>query len=281
MSKVRVPEEPLAEPLLADDDLSERLLVDGKEEEVEIDEEIDEESENRSWSRGEKQPNTCKDGLWVILFLIQLVVIVTIAVAWGLNMPSAWPSITDDDNIHTDTSNSQMYGGFSVLMISAAVGACAIASLALLVTTHFAAQLIQASIIFNILISIAFSVVCFSQDAAGMAGFGLFSCFIGILYAWSIWPMIPWAASNLVTAVTAIRTNVGVTVVGLGMVLLTSAFTLLWLLAFFGTAMHSMYSCDDEGSCSSHINGIIVSLFLLSFYWTTQVLKVREMNAGK
>lgn len=268
----KVPEEPLAEPLLADDDLSERLLVDGKEQEVEIDEEIDEDLENRSWSRGEKQPNTCKEGLWVILFLIQLVVIVTIAVAWGLNMPSAWPSITDDDTIHT--SNSQMYAGFSILMISAALGACAISSLALLVTTHFAAQLIQASIILNILISIAFSVVCFSQDAAGMAGFGLFSCFIGILYAWSIWPMIPWAASNLVTAVTAIRTNVGVTVVGLGMVLLTSAFTLLWLLALFGTAMH-MYSCD-EGSCSSHINGIIVSLFLLSFYWTTQVLKVRD-----
>jgi hypothetical protein len=261
-------DESLSDPLVEASDLSEALLGSHKEEAVILDED-DADFQNHvagAWTHGVKQPSTCRDGFWVLLFLGQLATIIGLGVAWGIPAATGrgWPS-EDESHLY--------YSDFALLILCTALSASAISSLAMLVMTHFAALLIQISICFNIAASLIFSVLCLVQHETGGATMGLLFFLVGVCYARAVWPLIPWAASNLVTAVTAINTNIGVTVVGFGMVLLTLGFTLLWVLAFAGTCMHTTV-CGSDGQCESHINGMVVALFLLAFYWNMQVIKV-------
>eukprot|EP00545_Synedropsis_sp_CCMP1620_P000665 CAMPEP_0119013882 /NCGR_PEP_ID=MMETSP1176-20130426/9166_1 /TAXON_ID=265551 /ORGANISM="Synedropsis recta cf, Strain CCMP1620" /LENGTH=520 /DNA_ID=CAMNT_0006967009 /DNA_START=43 /DNA_END=1605 /DNA_ORIENTATION=+ len=254
----------LSEPLLGQHSSKqeqEAVTVDGEDEEFPND--------HLSWTRGEKQPSTCRDGFWVILFLGQFVAIAALAIVWGIPAATSggWP---------TDDENHLYYSDFAFLILWTALGASAISSLAMLVMTHYADLLIQISICFNIAASLVFSVLCLVQLNVGGAMVGLLFFTVGLCYARAVWPLIPWAASNLVTAVAAIQTNIGITLVGFGMVVLTLGFTLLWVLAFAGAYMHTTVCSgaeDGQQQCESHINGIVVALFLLAFYWTMQVIK--------
>lgn len=256
-------EEPIAEPLFEptnSNDLSEKLLSAGGQEAVIGDEEL----QNISWTRGEKQPSVCQDGIWAFLFLLQLVLVGSLGIVWGSG--GSWPP--------NDSTSHFQFSGFAILILWTSLGASAISSLALFVMTRWAAELIQISIIFNICVSLSFAILCLVQNVMAGAITGLIIFAIGILYARAVWPLIPWAASNLETAMTAIKTNLGVTIVGFGMIVLTIGFTMVWLLAIVGTNMHST-TCSEDGQCESHLNGITLALFLLSFYWTIQVTKVR------
>jgi len=95
---------------------------------------------------------------------------------------------------------------------------------------------------------------------------------VGVCYAFAVWNRIPWAASNLTTAITAIQANLGVVLVPHVLSLLSCGYVILWSLAHFGVCTHST-SCDENGTCESHLNGGIIALFLLALFWTQQVIK--------
>jgi hypothetical protein len=109
---------------------------------------------------------------------------------------------------------------------------------------------------------------------------GLFSYF----YAVSVWHRIPFAASNLATAVTAVKANLGLLVLAYAIVFLTIGWTLLWFLALGHSYIQGYFTeCTDgppdqqggqETECDITTGGYyLLFFFLLSFYWTSQVLK--------
>lgn len=82
---------------------------------------------------------------------------------------------------------------------------------------------------------------------------------------------IPFAASNLKTAVIAVRANLGVTLVGLFLVFVAFVWTAIWLLSLTGVYVQMVPRNDKV--CDSRLNGWVALLFLLSYYWTQQVIK--------
>jgi hypothetical protein len=236
--------------------------------------------QNQSWSRGEKQPVLCHDGIWALLFIAQFVLIATLGIAWGLggSWPAAYDSPGSDDNKNQD--RHIYFSDFAILLLWTSLGATAISSLALFVMTHWAKVLIQVSFIFNTVMALAIAILCFGEHQITTGVVALLFSLFGICYAWSVWRFVPWAASNLATAVTAIATNFGVVFIGLAIMMLTIGFTMLWLLAVVGVSMHTTVCTNTSstdasaGSCESHLNEVILALFLLSLYWTFQVFKV-------
>lgn len=269
----------LAEPLLyleptSNEDVADTTIV------VEDDNiEQPQDEQNQTWSRGEKQPVLCHDGIWALLFIAQFAVIATLGIAWGLG--GSWP--TGYDSPDTDYNNNQdthiYFSDFAILLLWTSLGATAISSLALFVMTRWAKVLIQLSFLFNIVMSLAIAILCFAENQIATGVMALIFSLLGICYAWSVWRIVPWAASNLTTAVTAIATNFGVVFIGLAIMMLTIGFTVLWLLAIIGVTMHTTVCTNttttdgSAGSCESHLNEIIFALFLLSLYWTFQVFK--------
>lgn len=100
-------------------------------------------------------------------------------------------------------------------------------------------------------------------------------------YAKAVWHRIPYAASNLKSAVTALRTNLGVAILGFAAFLITIGWICLWVPAMLGTVIHfRTYETTDDNSVnfgtSTSTGTVLALLLLLSFYWTTQVIRVRS-----
>jgi hypothetical protein len=74
-----------------------------------------------------------------------------------------------------------------------------------------------------------------------------------------VWSRIPFAAANLVTALTAVRQNMGVSVLAYGFLTLAFAWSLLW---FMGV-----------GSALTGNQVAVVFLCFVSYYWVHQVLQ--------
>jgi hypothetical protein len=87
---------------------------------------------------------------------------------------------------------------------------------------------------------------------------GLFSFAVGICYAKVVWPRIPYAAANLNTALTAVRQNMGLTVVAYLFLTLAFGWSIFWFLGL--------------GDALAGSKLPVVFLLFVSYYWVHQVL---------
>ena len=105
-----------------------------------------------------------------------------------------------------------------------------------------------------------------------------------IWYARSVQNRIPYAASNLKTGITILKTNLGLGFVALGSMVGLLAYCFGWVWALAGTMQldamqdagvgEASYSSGDQSGLSP-LGGFIAFLFVLSFYWTHQVTIVQ------
>jgi hypothetical protein len=77
---------------------------------------------------------------------------------------------------------------------------------------------------------------------------------------------------NLVTGITAIQANFGVTTFAYLFAVLGVGWSILWAIAFAGVFEYT-YECDAEGFCSDPNYGYMFLLFV-SFFFSHQVLQV-------
>jgi hypothetical protein len=138
--------------------------------------------------------------------------------------------------------------------------------------THHAETLIQSSLIascgFMTLLVVAF----FMDGVVAMGCVWLVVLAITAMYAYTVWYRIPFAAANLRTALSAIQTNAGVCILGYGIALLANVWVVIWFLAFIGVSVKE--SKCSNGVCErNNMNGISILLLLLSYHWTSQVIK--------
>ena len=130
------------------------------------------------------------------------------------------------------------------------------------------------------------------------------SPFVGIFYAiftvCLIWyarrvrNRIPYAASNLKVAITVLKTNLGLGLVSIASMMALIGYCSGWVFAFGGTmqldvmkndSTSESYSYDGSSSDQSDLSalgGFVGFLFILSFYWTQQVIQnvVRATVSG-
>jgi len=102
---------------------------------------------------------------------------------------------------------------------------------------------------------------------------GLFLLIMTVYYAYVVWGRIPFAASNLVTASTAVRFHLcGLATLAYLSLFMVTGWTLWWTATFVST-VYVTSGCDAEGNCASETSMWLVFALLLSYYWTFQVIK--------
>ena len=92
-----------------------------------------------------------------------------------------------------------------------------------------------------------------------MGVLGLLCFAFGCCYACAAWSRIPFAAANMNTGLTAVRANLGLLVMAIFVLAVAFGWSIVW-----STASGGMYQSYGTG---------ILFLFLVSFYWTHQVLQ--------
>ena len=98
---------------------------------------------------------------------------------------------------------------------------------------------------------------------------------ISLAYSIVVWDRIPFATTNLHTALICIKSSADILVAGFAMMLVAFFWTILWMVAFLGIYDHYLDNADHELSNSISWYGLSVSLgMVLSYVWTFNVILV-------
>jgi Plasma-membrane choline transporter len=221
---------------------------------------------------GVKQETRCRDPIFAVLFYINVIAILAVAVVYGPNaLENATESTGQDanDNSKTDVSD---YTGYMYTMVVCSFLSAILAALSLGVMMAIPETLIKISLIFVIAMGLAVCILAFASGSIFAGVLGAIFFLISLCYARAVWPRIPFASANLVTAVTAIRKNFGVVAYAYIFTLLGLAWSIMWAFAFIGS-VDSTYSCDANNVCTNPKYGMIFVLFL-AYFFTQQVIQV-------
>lgn len=198
--------------------------------------------QNMNISKGEPQPKQFNDVFFACLFYAHLGVMGFFLVG----------SLGGQEN-------GGGYGGIIYLCIACSIFAIGLATVSLGFMMKFATGLIQMALVFSIVCSLAMGIIGLMSGQLLMGIMGLVSCAFGVCYAFMVQSRIPFAAANLTTALTAVRANLGTAVVAYIFLGLAMGWTMWW-------------GVVTSGMMNAYGNGIVY-LFLVSYYWTHQVLK--------
>jgi hypothetical protein len=238
------------------------------------------------WTRGETQTPQYRDLPFAIAFVVQFSIVTLMAL---------FPVAKDDTNQY-NSGNSRMLLSSSAFYFLVAIGLPVLAApaLSLLAFKWMMNQpegLIKAAllsgILSNLYMGFLFAVIGFPFYFFNFIAVAILGC-----YARTVWNRIPFAAANLRCAVTAIQSNLGITVLAL----FSSFVSLVWIFIFYNAyagvkdadfmkassgSTNYNTSSSDQGDLSA-IGTLVMLLLGLSFYWTLQVLHntVRATNAG-
>jgi hypothetical protein len=266
----------------------------------------DDATTGNEWKKGEQQPKQYRDVFWALLFYVHLGVVAFAAAIYapamaqgmaedygggGQNRRSMTSSFANSssstirrwlgdgeqqesnwggDN-YGENLNVDMESLFMILFFTGFAGFF-LSSLAMAFMMNFAEGLIKMALWFNIIVSGLITTVALAAGVYQLA----IMCGIGFLisayYAYVVWSRIPFAASNLISAVTAVRANIGLAAFAYLNLFVSFGWSVWWAIAAVATT-YVLNGCDADGNCDQEASGVIVFLFLLSYYWTAQVIK--------
>jgi hypothetical protein len=168
-----------------------------------------------------------------------------------------------------------------VLLSTSAILSLMFASIALAVIMSCAEFLVKGALIFNVALFASICLMAFLSEVYGLAVVLLVLTGFVAFYTCRVWNRVPFAAANLTTAVAAVRANMGLAFYAYWSVLLVFLWSAWWSVVSFST-VYVTNGCQPDGNCAKELNGGIIFLFLLSYYWTAQVIRnvVRCTTAG-
>ena len=244
-------------------------------------------------TRPEKTERGCRDVFFSILFYLHLVGVMYAGVVYAplaaqeasnggerrlvvLPMMMTGDRWLQEEGGEYDGNNNNNEAGDIEVDPSALLGVLVIAgilsfifaSLALGFMMRHAETLVKLALWFNIILFAVMGIFSLLGGAVPAALMFLLFAALSAYYAWRVWARIPFAASNLVTAVSAVKANMGLSLYAYWSVILLFVWSIVWMVSASST-IYVTGNCNAEGECES-VNGGLVFLFMVSYYWTAQ-----------
>jgi hypothetical protein len=210
---------------------------------------------------GQKQAARCNDPIFALLFYVTVIAMLAVSVVYG---PSAMES---DEN-----GESYDYSGYVTATVIVVCLSFLASGGALAIMMCIPETLIKVSLIFVVVLAGLWMVMAFlsGQIFAGIMGAIFFA--MSLCYAKVVWGRIPFATANLVTSMTAIKANLGVTLYAYLFTIIAGMWSILWSVSFVGIYNESE-TCDATGNNCDPGYGILFVLFV-AFFFVQQVLSV-------
>ena len=162
---------------------------------------------------------------------------------------------------------------FSLVFTSIAIS-LVLSSMSLSFMMAFAEGLIKFALIFTCVIYGLSGLLALAVGAGGGAIMSLILCALCVWYTYSVWDRIPFAAVNMKTGISAIKTNIGVALYAYVSLVVMFIWTIWWSITFVSTI--GLAELKEEGNDNENeeaeVDGLLTFLFLVSFYWTSQVI---------
>ena len=198
-------------------------------------------------SKGNRQPNQFNDVFFGVLFFCHLAVMGVLLVS---SLGGGGGYYNNGGDVSGIVYACSVCGVFSAGLSTIALG----------FMMRFATALIKTALFFSVASSLALAILGLASGNLLMGILGLVSFAFGCCYAYFVWSRIPFAAANLNTALTAVRANLGLTLVAYLFLGLALGWSIWWSVAT--SAMINSYGSG------------ITFLLLLSYYWVHQVSEI-------
>lgn len=201
-----------------------------------------------------QQPKQFQDVIWAIAFIIHLG---GMFVLISLNISSGGGDVSIDE-----------FNGLFCLIGFTALIAVALSSLTISLMMKYPTEMIKMALIFSTILLLVMAISAFMMGSFLSGGLGLLFFAFTICYVKAVWSRIPFAAANLNTALTAVKSNIGLAFIAYFIMVLAFGWSCFFFVGF-------------SNSLNSNNIGIMF-LLLLSFYWVHQVLSntVHVTTAG-
>lgn len=205
--------------------------------------------------KGEHQPKKFQDVGFGIAFYLHLGVMLYFLIAYAGYGGG-------------DGGNDYDYAGVAWCVSICGVFAVGLSTVMLGVMMRYATILIKMALFFSLGCSLAIGILGALSGQIMMAVMGFLSFALGLCYAYFVWSRIPFASANLNTALTAVKSNMGL-----------AGVAYFFLFVAFGWSV--WWSVASGGALANMGNGVLF-FFLLSYFWTHQVIQntVHVTSAG-
>lgn len=233
--------------------------------------------------RGKVQPDEWHNMVWLALFCIQLVAVVFCACHFGdmshftrhRVSSSTMPIIRadNDEPLRTDARESFRIDNATVVEIVGFTGvyAALLSTLTVGLMVILARSLIQSALVFTMVAALAWAAFGQMIEPYGIISILGFSALaLTLAFTLWVWERIPFAATNMQVALFAVCESSDILLLGMGTLVVTSAWCILWSMAFAGivNTMKPLSVSDF----TSHVS--IYLVMLTSFCWTNVVIVV-------
>ena len=190
----------------------------------------------------------------------------------------AWnPSADVQDKLFTIDYKNVL----SILLISGTY-ACITSYLSFAFMLILARSIIPIMLVFTLMLFLSWGIFGLTIDTntgsiTSLGGFALFG--LSFAYTMSNWNQISFCSTNLYTAICAMRSSIGILLVGIASLFVGLFWLLIWTVALMGIFnRNNSTDCKLWDECETHVyiyRGRIIELGLLlvSLYWTTMVIK--------
>eukprot|EP00585_Thalassiosira_rotula_P008777 CAMPEP_0196138668 /NCGR_PEP_ID=MMETSP0910-20130528/6224_1 /TAXON_ID=49265 /ORGANISM="Thalassiosira rotula, Strain GSO102" /LENGTH=764 /DNA_ID=CAMNT_0041399295 /DNA_START=234 /DNA_END=2528 /DNA_ORIENTATION=+ len=227
--------------------------------------------------KGEKQPNSCKDILWCLLFLTQLAVMCVVGFKFGsealvetIEELGPGEGIEDDDFL--DTNVKLVLAHQNIIKMAYTCGAFAIivSALALAFMMAMSRRLVYVALVLSIGVSFTWGTIGIGISPKSFVPItGIIALMLTVGYMFVVWDRIPFASANLTTALTGVRDNLGL--VGVAFFFQFLALVCSIYYSFTVVGLHNVF--HENGAYDDQTIVVVSLLLLVSYYWTYQVLR--------
>ncbi len=197
--------------------------------------------------------NKCRDKVCLFLFLAHIVAFVIVgAVFISKRSTGSWRASMED-------------GKFLILILVGAGVATVFSVIYMFLIQLLKGKVVYFSMVAQIIFYLGASIICFIFENYTPAVIALILVPVCALYFYCVRDRIPFTEALLHTSVTGIRTYWGVFITAFFMCVLSVGWLIWWILTFAYTLAYFFFHEDSVS--------LIMFLYILSLYWTTQVLR--------
>ena len=236
--------------------------------------------------KGQKQPRSCKDVFYAILFVLQMAAVLVVGLKFG---PEALVGTTkelgtaegmEDDDVTLDElmdgtpqHAKVVLAYYNIIKMACICGAFAVivSAMALAFMMAMARRLVYVALVLSIGVSFAWGTIGIGISPNSFVPVsGIIALMLTVGYMFVVWDRIPFASANLTTALTGVRDNLGLIGVAFFFQFLALVASIYYSFTFVG--LHdAMYNGHLDLSDNTKV-AVDVLLFI-SYYWTYQVLR--------
>ena len=216
-------------------------------------------------TKGVEQELKCRNVFFLLVFVFHLVFMGYLGQLFG----------HEALQFHEDRADAVTIYYHNFIYISCLAGAFATIVSALLLGAMmlFARQFVQIALIVVITFSFVWGTVGIGVSPKTVVPVtGIIALGLAVAYTLIVWDRIPFAAANLLTALSGIRAFPGTILVALGFQLLTLAYSITFSIVVVG--VYDEIQEHRKMEIPPRVAYVIYVLLGISFYWTYQVLEV-------